>query len=170
MCLIINNETFVVSRRAGADEDEKLRKGLFQELDFSAMVKRGLTRERILETVRNFAGKDHHQFDAFVFAILSHSGDNDVKLGFDEKTISIRELMCLFTATNFPSLKAKPKLYFIQACRGESDTLLRSVCPQEAPLNDITSQLGFTIFYAVFFIYIILSKTTTQKRKIRYKK
>ena len=133
MCLIINNENFLVSpRRPGADEDEKLLKGLFQELGFSVVVKNDLTRERILETVRNFAGKDHSQFDAFVFAILSHGGEDDIILSSDEMIVGFRELMCLFTATHCPSLQAKPKLFFIDACRGESDAIPRSACPREA--------------------------------------
>ena len=106
--------------------------GLFQELGFTVEVKHDLKRDRIRQTARDFAEKDHSQFDAFVFAILTHSGENDVILGFDGKPISVRELMCLFTAASCPSLKAKPKLFFIDACRGESDALPRSVCPQEA--------------------------------------
>ena len=119
ICLIVNNKNFSVSlRRDGADVDEKLLKGLFQDLDFTVEVKHDLTRDEIKGTAEEFAAKDHSQFDAFVFFILSHGGDHDTILGCDEGAVGVRELMRMFTATKCPSLEAKPKLFFIQACRG----------------------------------------------------
>ena len=133
ICLIVNNKNFSVSlRRDGADVDEKLLKGLFQDLDFTVEVKHDLTRDEIKGTAEEFAAKDHSQFDAFVFFILSHGGDHDTILGCDEGAVGVRELMRMFTATKCPSLEAKPKLFFIQACRGRSYSLPRTVCPQEA--------------------------------------
>jgi len=35
----------------------------------------------IRSTAREFAAKDHSQFDAFIFFILSHGGSNDVIYG-----------------------------------------------------------------------------------------
>ena len=89
-------------------------------------------RDEIKETAEEFAAKDHSQFDAFVFFILSHGGDNDTILGCDEEAVSVRELTRLFTATKCPSLEAKPKLFFIKAGMGRSYSLPRTVCPQKA--------------------------------------
>lgn len=62
--------------------------------------------------------KDHSQFDAFVLFILWHGGSNDVIFGVNGGTISVAELMCFFKPTDCPTLQNKPKLFFIQACRG----------------------------------------------------
>ena len=72
----------------------------------------------IRSTAREFALKDHSQFDAFVFFILSHGNSSDVIYGVNGGTISNTELMCLLKPTECPTLQNKPRLSFFQACRG----------------------------------------------------
>ena len=121
ICLIINNITFqcpLLGRRDGADVDEYELNVLFQHLHFNVFVGRDLTVDDIRTTAQEFAAKDHSQFDAFVFFILSHGGSNDVIFGVKGGTISVAELMCFFKPTDCPTLQNKPKLFFIQTCRG----------------------------------------------------
>ena len=43
----------------------------------------------IRTTAREFAAKDHNQFDTFVFFILTHGGSNDVIYGVNGGTMSV---------------------------------------------------------------------------------
>ena len=120
ICLIINNISFQppLRRRDGALVDERRLIALFQHLDFDVYVKQDLTVDHMRSTAREFAAKDHSQFDTFVFFILSHGGSNDVIFGVDGGTISVTELLCFFKSAECPTLQNKPKLFFFQACRG----------------------------------------------------
>ena len=119
ICLIINNVNFQISGYLdGAEADGNMLKDLFQELDFCVVYRQDLTRDEIRETARQYAADDHSQFDAFVFFILSHGGQKDVIYGVDDRSICVTELMCLFKPDCCPSLQSKPKLFFIETCRG----------------------------------------------------
>ena len=154
-CLIVNNKNFgCTSRnRDWSEIDEKQLEKLFKDdLLFTVAVYRDLRREEMLDLAIQFSRKDHSRCDAFVFIIMSHGGKWDTVCGVDDKSIEIEELMSQFTPTKCPSLEKKPKLFFIQACRGESEerlssnrsdassdatrgltdsTLPRSVCPEQ---------------------------------------
>ena len=139
ICLIINNISFQppLCRRDGAVVDEQRLLALFQHLDFDVYVKQDLTVDDIRSTAREFAAKDHSQFDAFVFFILSHGDSNGVIYGVNGGTISVSELACFFNPAECPTLQNKPKLVFFQACIGPQYTSgtqmpLFSACSLEA--------------------------------------
>ena len=155
MCVIINNLNFhnKTQNRKGAQFDENGLKDLFKELCFTVSVLNDLTRDQMPKVAVDFAAKDHTQFDAFVFVVMSHGGERDIIYGVDGRKTSVEDLMSEFKASNCPTLRNKPKLFFIQTCRGTRDesssastgnsdscmdafspdsTLPRSVCPQEA--------------------------------------
>lgn len=155
-CIILNNVSFhnKANDRCGAELDEDVLEDVFKELDFDVLVRRDLTRNEMQKFTEEVAGQDHSVFDAFVYVIMSHGGNRDIIYGVDGKTIRIEDLMSEFIARNCPSLQNKPKLFFIQACRGSSpecmfslhtnrhidsvpiftadSTLARGACPNEA--------------------------------------
>jgi len=61
--------------------------------------------------------------ECFVMFVMSHGKDNCV-FGSDGQAVKISEIMSPFTNANCTFLKNKPKLVFIQACRGGT----RCVC------------------------------------------
>lgn len=61
---------------------------------------------------------DHSTFNAFVMIVMSHGEDNDCILGVDGKRVFVKDLMVQFQELKCPSLKEKPKVFIIQACRG----------------------------------------------------
>ena len=151
LCLIINNKNFhdAEANRKGSEIDERNLEELFEELSFTVHVKNDLNADQMRQVAEEFAKKDHSEFDAFIFIIMSHGGDKDVIYGVDGRKVQIEELMCEFKIKRCPTLKKKPKLFFIQTCRGElkskgssadivdaafspDSTLSRSVCPEEA--------------------------------------
>lgn len=50
--------------------------------------------------------------------VLSH-GDLGSVFGTDEKKVLLQDLTQPFTSQNAPTLAAKPKMFFIQACQGK---------------------------------------------------
>ena len=106
ICLLINN-------LPGLVEAEKQLTDLFTSLFFDVQVRRSLKRSQINEVAEEFAKKDHSNFDSFVFIFMSFGQDNDV-FGVDGKKSSLVEVMTDYTATNCPTLRCKPKLFFVQ--------------------------------------------------------
>lgn len=149
-CLIINNRIFgdALKHYEWNEIDEKQLEKLFRDdLSFTVTVKRYLRGKQMLDLATQFSQMDHGKYDAFVFIIMSDGGERDAVCCVDDESIGIELLMSHFQASKCPSLENKPKLFFVQACRGNragdvssdairrhlSDfTLPRSVCPNEA--------------------------------------
>ncbi|XP_062337813.1 caspase-8-like [Osmerus eperlanus] len=55
--------------------------------------------------------------DAFICSILTHGNESGVA-GVDDKVLPINNLLSPFNGENCPALIGKPKVFFIQACRG----------------------------------------------------
>ena len=156
LCVLINNLNFQnkTENRNGSQFDERGVKDLFSELSFTVSSLNDLSHDKMRKAAVDFASKDHSQFDAFVFVVMSHGGERDIIYGVDGRTTRVEDLMSEFKALNCPTLRNKPKLFFIQTCRGTTEdktflattgnsgncmdaiptdsTLPRSVCPQEA--------------------------------------
>ncbi|XP_056005199.1 caspase-2-like isoform X2 [Ostrea edulis] len=64
--------------------------------------------------------------DCFIFIILTHGGDEGV-FGVDEKSVSVSTLTEMFEPNNCPGLNEKPKIFLIQACRGEKKEMVDPV-------------------------------------------
>ncbi|XP_043355953.1 caspase-9 isoform X2 [Dermochelys coriacea] len=98
-CLIINNVRFIeeskLSSREGSNIDcEKLEKR-FKSLHFNVLVQQDLK-----------AQTSHIQFPGAIY-------------GTDGKLIPVEKIVNFFNGSHCPSLRGKPKLFFIQACGGE---------------------------------------------------
>uniref|UniRef100_A0A8C8EBQ9 Caspase 9 n=1 Tax=Otus sunia TaxID=257818 RepID=A0A8C8EBQ9_9STRI len=123
-CLILNNVNFSgdsdLSTREGSDVDcEKLEKR-FKALCFDVLTRRDLKAQVRLEMVselRKLAWRDHSTLDCCVVVILSHGCQVGI-YGTDGKPIPIEKIVNYFNGSNCPSLRGKPKLFFIQACGG----------------------------------------------------
>lgn len=61
---------------------------------------------------------DHSAYDAFVTVIMTHGGLGEL-YGVNGDAFPVHQLTLDFTAEKCPSLAGKPKLFFIQACRGD---------------------------------------------------
>ena len=122
--LIINNESFrspCLSKRDGTAADVSSLQGLFRQLGFRCDTKKDIhnnvTAESMKKLVKKYAGGDHSKHDAAIVCILSH-GQNNTVYGVDGKEVRLDELVTSFYRKNAPTLNGKPKLFFIQACRG----------------------------------------------------
>ena len=63
---------------------------------------------------------DHKDYDVFFCIIMSHGNDKNEIYTKDEKAINVNEIQDYFTPNNCPDLCSKPKIFIIQACRGQA--------------------------------------------------
>ncbi|RMB91760.1 hypothetical protein DUI87_31990 [Hirundo rustica rustica] len=128
-CLILNNVNFSrdsgLSTREGSDIDcEKLERR-FKALHFTVLTRRNLKAQEMVLELLSLSRQDHSALDCCVVAILSHGCQTSHiqfpggVYGTDGKPIPIEKIVNYFNGSNCPSLRGKPKLFFIQACGGE---------------------------------------------------
>ncbi|XP_076076070.1 caspase-3-like [Mytilus galloprovincialis] len=117
-CAIIFNVENVGGRiRNGTDIDVTRLKKCFNLLGFDVLVKQNPTREEIYYTMAQYASYNHNNEDCFVCVILSHGRDGHIKSTLNEE-VSLQAVMD--HVKNCRTLLGKPKLFFVQACRGNS--------------------------------------------------
>ncbi|XP_031708633.1 caspase-2 isoform X3 [Anarrhichthys ocellatus] len=123
--LVISNVTFdpcaapdLDPRKGGEVDDEVLRK-VFTELDYLVTVHRDLTAQGMRTCIENFCRRpDHRTVDSCVVCLLSHGVEGGI-YGTDGQLLQLDWVFESFDNAHCPLLQNKPKMFFIQACRGE---------------------------------------------------
>ncbi|XP_007258022.3 caspase-8 isoform X1 [Astyanax mexicanus] len=121
-CMIVNNYDFSnspikLNYRGGTDTDEKRLLKVFKWLGFTTEVVRDCSRERMLKALQDLKSRDHGEADCVVCCVLSHGYEGGV-YGVDGGKVKLKELMEPLDGYHCPTLIDKPKIFFIQACRG----------------------------------------------------
>ncbi|XP_037514147.1 caspase-7-like [Rhipicephalus sanguineus] len=124
MCIIINNIDFgrYAERRDGSEHDVRRMKALFEKFHFNCIVRSDLSASQI-KTLLSWAAQPKQQegADCLVVILMSH-GKKDMIDGIDgEQVHLVDDVFTLFNNEKCPALQGKPKLFFIQACRGTKD-------------------------------------------------
>ncbi|KAF6777319.1 hypothetical protein AHF37_03143 [Paragonimus kellicotti] len=119
-CLLINQRDFSPAtgqgRRDGTDVDADRVERLFKRLGYIVRRHLNVNRSDMRRILREVASFDHRQCDSFVCFILSH-GENGVVYSTDGP-VQMDEIISVFRGSASPTLIGKPKLFFVQACRG----------------------------------------------------
>ncbi|XP_051982997.1 caspase-3-like isoform X2 [Xyrauchen texanus] len=119
-CVIINNKNFDrktgMNQRNGTDVDAGNVMSMFRKLGYNVKVYNDQTAQQLVQVLTTVARDDHSRCASFVCVMLSH-GDEGVFFGTDG-AVEFKSLTSLFRGDRCPSLVGKPKLFFIQACRG----------------------------------------------------
>ncbi|KAL1469183.1 hypothetical protein MTO96_004898 [Rhipicephalus appendiculatus] len=117
-CVIFNYENFdALSKRTGTNVDAKNLEDCFSSLHFETVQHKDLTVRKTKETLGNLGKNIDESDDCFVCCVLTH-GTGDHLYGKDGK-FSVNDLIKPFLGDVCPNLRGKPKLFFIQACRGD---------------------------------------------------
>ncbi|KAI0211187.1 Caspase-3 [Lamellibrachia satsuma] len=118
--VIINNRYFQkntgMGERNGTDVDAANLYQLFMGLGFDVRLEQNKTATDMLKILDGVAKEDHTNNDCFMCAILSH-GDSGLVYGTDA-VIQLDNLVNPFKGRQCPTLAGKPKVFIIQACRG----------------------------------------------------
>lgn len=131
LALIINNESFVRSSeqtekefeqeklevRQGSEKDTDALQRLFEALDFKVKINRNVKEKQLLKILDDVSKDDHSDYHCFVLCLMSHGKEGQFYCA-DGKTVCLQKIADFFSNRNCETLKGKPKLFFIQACRG----------------------------------------------------
>ena len=133
IALIINNMVFPGypnKTRHGSEKDVHQLEELFDALGFKVKLKENYTKQKMLDKIHSFAHKrvlpDH---DCFVLWLMSHGRCGEV-FGSDYVPLPIKEIKDVLSNASCEALRGKPKLLFVQACRGgkEDEGVLTNSC------------------------------------------
>ncbi|CAK9305099.1 unnamed protein product [Gordionus sp. m RMFG-2023] len=121
LAIIINNENFEyntnLAPRKGTANDCANLKNLFQKLGYTVIVKCDLTKLKMKEELDEFSNRKDHT-SSCIISILSH-GMNDKIYGIDGQLLSLDHISTFFDGKACPLLINKPKIFILQACRGD---------------------------------------------------
>ncbi|XP_075053139.1 caspase-3-like [Mixophyes fleayi] len=123
LCVIINMENFSrelqgnCKKRVGTNKDADSLKIIFETIGFKVQIEKDKTCSEIFEILKKAAKEDHSQRSCFVCVVMSHGNENGF-YAYDD-IIKEERVMQLFNGKNCRSLLGKPKLFFIQSCRGD---------------------------------------------------
>jgi hypothetical protein len=129
IALIINNKTFQSDEktRHGTEFDEENLAKVFQYLGYRIHIFNDCVADEIEKIMEEMRERDHSNHDSFVCCILSHGGKTsdgrEYVSGSDSQNIFIDDISKKLDATNCRSLAGKPKVFIIQACRGNLEEL-----------------------------------------------
>ncbi|XP_063838983.1 caspase-1-like [Ostrinia nubilalis] len=103
--------------RNGTDQDVKVLKGLFSSLGFKVLTYNDYTHDQIIRTIGTISKQDHSLTSCLAVAIMTH-GDKNGELFAADRPYQLKDITNMFEGGD-ASLVNKPKIFFIQACRGE---------------------------------------------------
>ncbi|KFQ86375.1 Caspase-6, partial [Phoenicopterus ruber ruber] len=144
VALIFNHEHFfwqlmLPDRRGTLADRDNLKRSL-TDLGFEVRLFDDLKVEEVLEKISEASEDDHSNADCFVCVFLSH-GENDHVYARDGQ-IKIEAITDMFRGDKCQSLAGKPKIFIIQACRGDKhdDPVIvpDSIDCSEEPIADET--------------------------------
>ncbi|KAK3543695.1 hypothetical protein QTP70_027134 [Hemibagrus guttatus] len=122
--LIINNHDFSrcsgLKNRDGTDIDEQSLVSVLKWLGFKILLKQDCSKERMLTAMTDLCTQDHTPADCVVCCVLTHGYEGGL-YGVDGEGILMKKLLEQLDGLHCPSLKQKPKLFFIQACQGHKE-------------------------------------------------
>ncbi|XP_075693216.1 caspase-3-like [Rhinoderma darwinii] len=104
--------------RDGTQKDKNTLKDTFTKLGFQVRTEDNLTCKEIETVLRTVAAEDHSLKSCFVCAILSHGNEDGIFAR--DKIFTLNWLVTFFSTSNCKTLAGKPKIFFIQACRGDT--------------------------------------------------
>lgn len=120
--LVIVNQNFdngIYEFRDGAGKDQQNLIALFSGLGYTVDDHFNKSSHEMRHILRKFADLPAHaSVDSCIVAISSH-GENSRIVGTDNEYIFMEDVLDMFNNEKCPKLKGKPKLFFIQACRGD---------------------------------------------------
>jgi len=118
--LVVNKYCAGYNVRLGADEDFRLMSELLTQLGYEIISYRDQSESELKTIVTTFTMMEKlKNADSCIVAISSH-GEEDVIACSDGRPVSIKYITSRFNNLQCPNLKGKPKMFFIQACRGSS--------------------------------------------------
>ncbi|XP_066148204.1 caspase-like [Euwallacea fornicatus] len=153
IALIFNHTHFdsiMYKERKGTEHDSAALRALLRKLSFHVEVYEDYTLKEIRNSLRVVSRMNHSENDCLVIAVLSH-GRTSGRIAARDNDYTIDEMIKVFNGHYCPSLVGKPKLFFIQACRGDNlDSGVHVQCDssEESIVYKIPAMADILIMYA----------------------
>ncbi|CAG5136338.1 unnamed protein product [Candidula unifasciata] len=142
--IILYSQDFKGGERPGWKIDKENLQRTFSHLGFRVDIYQDLNKQDLMVHLQKVSREDHSDCDCFVLAVSSHGQEchvggvrEDTILTIDT-SIKTREVVDMFTNKACPSLTGKPRLFFIQACRGQKLDHGHEILPEKSTSNDDT--------------------------------
>lgn len=132
MVIVVNDRFARQNHRDGAHWDLLKMKEIARKLGFRILNsgnERNLDKSTLMRELERAQNLDHSNCDTFAFAISTHGLEKEnarangkqlhALVCADDQLLFTSTIFEMFNDENCPTLKNKPKLFFIQACRGE---------------------------------------------------
>ncbi|XP_067618366.1 caspase-1-like isoform X2 [Eurosta solidaginis] len=103
--------------RMGTERDRDTVADMLLSYGFDVRIFNDLTFEKVDGHLKDIAKEDHTNNDCFVLVIMSHGAEGRVYAS--DMSYPVERLWQPFLGSNCSSLINKPKIFFVQACRGE---------------------------------------------------
>ena len=149
-----------MSLRDGAREDAKALKESLQQLGYKVLLRENLTAEGMkseLERVKCEVIRESD--DSFICCILSHGGAAGI-YGIDGKVVTVEELGEMLEPDKCTALRDKPKIFFIQACRGGE--VSKPVDLGEQPISSVPRKADYYFSYSTDYGHVALRSAYPQ--------
>ncbi|CAH8545811.1 unnamed protein product [Schistosoma bovis] len=121
LCVVFSVDKFdpilCLPPRNGSLVDIQNIKRAFTSLDFRVIVHSNPTSESLFSLIRTISTQNLRDHDCFACVILSH-GDEGGLIYATDGSIPVDRIIAPFRGDQCLDLRGKPKLFFIQACRG----------------------------------------------------
>ncbi|XP_039614034.1 caspase-6-like isoform X3 [Polypterus senegalus] len=145
VALIFNQERFfwylAMPNRNGTNADKENLMRRLTELNFDVRAYDNLKVEDMWNKIMDAAAEDHSDADCFLCVFLSH-GENDHVYAYDAK-VKIQDLTAQFKGDKCKSLVGKPKIFIIQACRGDKhDEPVVPMDSVDSQVNEVVADAG----------------------------
>ncbi|KAK6170501.1 hypothetical protein SNE40_018881 [Patella caerulea] len=164
--VIINNEEFPYSNlrpiKGSQNSVDCLTRGL-QKLRFQVETHDDLSKAEIMDRLQKVASEDHSEADCLVVTVMSHGSEygicgTDYGNNDDYSHVHIHDIVDLFKANSCRSLAGKPKIFIINACRGNmmdsgvavKDNLSCFFSEKDGESPRIPTPSDILIFYSCF--------------------
>lgn len=118
--VIFNHYEFTcgLQKRDGTEKDKHKLRSVLEDLKFDVVVHEDLTLAEVFDEIDSLSQADHSDADCLLVVVLSH-GDPGMIWAQDHE-YSTDKLFKSFAGDKCLGLAGKPKLFFIQACRGNN--------------------------------------------------
>ncbi|XP_076262945.1 caspase-1-like isoform X2 [Rhynchophorus ferrugineus] len=153
VALIFNHENFdspFLNSRRGTSKDATDLRDVLSKLGFRVDLYNDQSKNEIFEIINIVSKMDHSQNDCLIVAIMTH-GKSNGRLYAKDYDYSIDTIVEEFSGRRCSTLVGKPKLFFIQACRGEKTdpgAVLRTDSANTNNIQRIPVMADILIMYA----------------------
>ncbi|XP_018013524.1 uncharacterized protein LOC108670568 [Hyalella azteca] len=106
--------------RNGSEMDDVNLDSVFKEMGYEVHLFSDTTKSQLMEKIDSILQRHVLGMDSLILFFLSHGKDERHFYSSQQEVIDIRDIWIKLTNQNCPALKDKPKIMFLNYCRGES--------------------------------------------------